>query len=129
MVCHFILYVRDQNASRQFYQEILDQDPELDVPGMTEFRLTEKCVLGLMPEKGIKRILGNSISDPEESNGISRAEVYLLVEDPQKFMARAQSAGGRILSPIEQRNWGDEAGYIADLDGHIVAFASRIPQR
>ncbi len=28
--------------------------PTFDVPGMTEFRLSERHILGLMPENGIK---------------------------------------------------------------------------
>lgn len=125
MICNFILYVRDQEASMRFYQTVLGQDPVLHVPGMTEFRLSDGCVLGLMPEKGIKRLLGVTIEDPEKTNGIARAEVYLTVESPQIFLNRAMSAGGRLLSPLEPRNWGDTAAYVADLDGHVVAFASR----
>jgi catechol 2,3-dioxygenase-like lactoylglutathione lyase family enzyme len=125
MVCNFILYVRDQEASRCFYKEVLGHEPSLDVPGMTEFRLSEKCFLGLMPEVGIKRLLGDTIIDPEKTNGFARAEVYLSVENPETFMERALAAGGRLLSPVESRNWGDVAGYVADPDGHVVAFASR----
>ena len=126
MICNFILYVRDQQASTRFYQNVLAQEPKLNVPGMTEFQLSNESVLGLMPEKGIKRLLGEAIEDPEATNGISRAEIYLTVLAPEKFMERAIAAGGRLLSKIENRNWGDKAGYVADLDGHVIAFASRI---
>lgn len=125
MKCNFILYVRDQEASTQFYQSVLNLEPHLHVPGMTEFRLSNECVLGLMPEKGIKRLLGAVIEDPEKTNGIARAEVYLTVDFPSLFLERAIAAGGRLLSSLEPRNWGDTAGYIADPDGHVVAFASR----
>ena len=125
MICNFILYVRDQDASTAFYQRVLGMEPRLHVPGMTEFRFSEACVLGLMPEKGIKRLLGAAIDDPEKTNGIARAEVYLTVGSPEMFLERAVAAGGRILSPLEQRNWGDKAGYIADPDGHVIAFAAR----
>lgn len=125
MLCNFILYVRDQDASARFYQKVLNLEPNLHVPGMTEFCLSSGCVLGLMPEKGIKRLLGESIEDPERTNGIARAEVYLTVESPEVFMARALAEGGRLLSPLTPRNWGDNAGYIADPDGHVLVFASR----
>lgn len=126
MTCNFILYVRDQEASTRFYQTVLAQEPSLNVPGMTEFHLSNDSVLGLMPEKGIKRLLGSTIQDPETTNGISRAEIYLSVLTPERFMERAVNAGGRILSKIEDRNWGDRAGYIADPDGHVIAFAAKI---
>lgn len=123
MISHFILYVRDQDASTSFYTKTLAVNPTLHVPGMTEFRISEKCILGLMPENGIKKLLGSTIQDPESTNGIARAELYLIVDDPNAFMQRAESAGARLLSPVEMRNWGHTAGYLADPDGHVVAFA------
>lgn len=125
MICNFILYVRDQEASTRFYRTVLGQEPTLHVPGMTEFRLSAECVLGLMPERGIKRLLGEAIEDPEKTNGAARAEVYLTVESPQAFLDRALAAGGRLLSSLEPRSWGDTAAYVADPDGHVVAFATR----
>lgn len=52
---HFILYVRDQARSTQFYRAVLDAAPLLEVPGMTELQLSGGAVLGLMPEAGIVR--------------------------------------------------------------------------
>lgn len=46
---HLILYVDDQEASSRFYRNVLETEPTLDVPGMTEFSLRETCTLGLMP--------------------------------------------------------------------------------
>lgn len=129
MICHFILYVRDQDASTRFYEAVLGEKPILNVPGMTEFRLSETSILGLMPERGIKRLLQGAIGDPEATNGVARAELYLKVSSPEEFMERAMAAGGRFLSGVEARNWGDRAGYVADLDGHVVAFATEIGLR
>ncbi len=126
MICHFILYVSDQARSAKFYEQVLGTRPTLNVPGMTEFKLGEGCLLGLMPEAGIKRILGEAIQDPEKTNGAARAEVYFKVPQPQEFMSRAANAGARILSPLEERNWGDRAGYVQDFDGHVIAFACPI---
>lgn len=120
---HFIFYVRDQDISTRFYERVLGFAPELNVPGMTEFYLGTGCVLGLMPEKGIKRLLGDSIEDPANARGIPRAELYLRVSDPSQYMDRAESVGAKVLSKVEERNWGDIAGYVADPDGHVVAFA------
>ena len=64
---HFILYVSDQRASAAFYEAVLDVRPVLDVPGMTEFRLGDESVLGLMPVESASRLLGLSlihISEP-----------------------------------------------------------------
>lgn len=122
---HFILYVTDQAAARDFWSATLDLAPTLDVPGMAEFQLGTGTVLGLMPEAGIKALLGQSLPDPAEANGTPRAEVYLVVPDPAAYHARALAAGARQLSPLAPRAWGDCAAYSLDPDGTVVAFASR----
>jgi catechol 2,3-dioxygenase-like lactoylglutathione lyase family enzyme len=122
-----ILYVQDQRASADFYERSLGRRPDLDVSGMTEFHLSPGCVLGLMPAKGIKRLLGEVLPDPEAAQGIPRAEFYVYVADPRAFYLRALHAGARALSPPLPRDWGDEAGYVLDPDGHVLAFARRQP--
>ena len=47
--CEFILYVSNQEQSKLFYKIVFDQEPTLDVPGMTEFTLNTFTKIGLMP--------------------------------------------------------------------------------
>jgi len=122
---HFILYVEDQAESSRFYTCVLGRNPDLDVPGMTEFRLPGGAVLGLMPMAGIRRLLGPALPDLAEGTLLPRAELYLLVEEPARFHERALAAGARELSPLLPRDWGDEAVYSLDRDGHVLAFARR----
>lgn len=119
---HFVFYVADQAVSCRFYRALLGQ-PRLDVPGMSEFLLTDGAVLGLMPESGIRRLLGEAIADPAGAQGAPRAELYLYVDDPCAWTQRALEAGARLLSALAPRDWGDEAAYVADPDGHVLAFA------
>lgn len=123
---HFILYVKDQARSAEFYARVLDCQPTLNVPGMTEFTLSESCVLGLMPEAGIKRLLGSRLPDPARAAGIPRAEIYLRVENASAFHRRALEAGAYELSGLADRDWGDRVSYCLDLDSHVLAFAERI---
>jgi uncharacterized protein len=122
---HFILYVEDQPASTAFYGAVLGRAPDLEVPGMTEFRIAEGCVLGLMPVAGIRRLLGERLPDPAQATGIPRAELYLYVDDPAAYHRRALLHGARELSPPEPRDWGDIAAYSLDPDGHVLAFGAR----
>lgn len=123
MSAYFILYVADQARSRQFYRAALACEPRLDVPGMTEFQLARDAVLGLMPEAGIRRLLGEVLPWDAAAAGAPRAELYLQVEDVAVCHARALQAGARELSPPLPRNWGELVGYCADPDGHVLAFA------
>lgn len=121
---HFILYVADQERSARFYRAALARAPRLDVPGMTEFDLPGGAVLGLMPERGIARLLGPALPDPATARGIPRTELYLLVADAATPHARALAAGARELSPLSPRDWGHTAAYSLDPDGHVLAFAT-----
>jgi catechol 2,3-dioxygenase-like lactoylglutathione lyase family enzyme len=124
--CHFILYVKDQNASTAFYSKVFQQQPHLDVPGMTEFKLFSNTVLGLMPESGIVRLLGKKLPDPSAAWGIPRSELYLLVDDPLSYHQRALGAGAENVSDLAIRDWGHVAAYCLDQDGHVLVFAKAI---
>ena len=121
---HFILYVRDQAASTKFYKSVLAESPRLDVPGMTEFDIGSNTVLGLMPEAGIRRLLGERLPNPAMARGTPRAELYLVVDDAGACHARALAAGARELSALAERAWGHRVAYSVDPDGHVLAFAS-----
>ena len=71
-VAYLVFYVSDQVASVAFYRRVLGIEPRLDVPGMCEFKLPGGAILGLMPESGIRRLLGSSLPDPALARGIPR---------------------------------------------------------
>jgi catechol 2,3-dioxygenase-like lactoylglutathione lyase family enzyme len=121
---HFILFVADQARSTAFYTGVLGIEPRQHVPGMTEFDLPGGGVLGLMPEQGIRNLLGAALPDPAAARGIPRAELYLVLTEPRGYHARALAAGARELSPLLPRDWGHVAAYSLDPDGHVLAFAS-----
>ena len=79
-----------------------------------------------MPEKGIKRLLGEALPEPSNANGFAKVELYIRVESPEVFLKRALEQGAKELSPIQPRDWGDRAGYVLDTDGNVIAFASPI---
>jgi len=122
---HYILFVADQERSKNFYSSLLDSEPVLHVPGMTEFELFSESILGLMPAGGIKKLLGEAIKDPALASGIPRSELYLLAENAEELHLRALKIGALELSPFQLRNWGDYAGYSLDPDGHVLAIARR----
>ncbi|MDX2359272.1 MAG: VOC family protein [Crocinitomicaceae bacterium] len=121
----FILYVADQRKSTVFYSELLGMQPVLDVPGMTEFRFSDHCKLGLMPEKGIAKIITPTLHHPELGTGIPRCELYLKMDNAAECYQRGVQIGAKEISPMESRGWGDTVGYLADFDGHVLAFAKK----
>ena len=121
-----IFYVNDQEASCKFYQNIFRMPADLNVQGMTEFHLSVNCKIGLMPNKGIAKILVDKIPHPDSGNGIPRCELYLFVENIQLEFDNAIKSGAKLISPIIERDWGDKVCYFSDPDGHIIAFAEKM---
>ncbi|MBN2362652.1 VOC family protein [candidate division WOR-3 bacterium] len=121
-----VLYVSDQKRSAEFYKNIFRKEPDLDVPGMTEFDVFENLRLGIMPNDGIASILKEKTLHPSKGNGIPRCELYLYVEDLEFEYENAKKTGAVEISPIEKRNWGDRTCYFSDPDGHVLAFAEKI---
>lgn len=121
-----ILYVNDQEISSTFYERIFRTKPNLNVPGMTEFIISENCKIGLMPNKGIAKILADKTPHPDTGSGIPRCELYLYVDNIQSEFDNAVECGAKLICPITEMNWGDNACYFSDPDGHILAFAEKI---
>ncbi len=122
---HIILYVVDQEISKTFYTDLLNQAPVRHVTGMTEFELNSNVILGLMPNSSIARIITPTLPNPSEAVGIPRCEVYLYIDDLTTHFERIKNSNVQMVSPLENRNWGDSAFYVADPDGHVIAFAER----
>lgn len=121
MKSHLIFFVSNQERSTLFYETVFGFSPLLNVPGMTEFQINNETVFGLMPETGIKRLLGDKIINPAKAQGIPKAELYLVTENAEGIYKRAIESKAVILSPFEKRSWGHLVAYFADPDGHIVA--------
>jgi len=118
-----ILYVSNQSLSTQFYTKVLNLEPTLNVPGMTEFTLLVNFKLGLMPENGIAKIITPITPHPKLGTQIPRCEIYIRVYNPEEYIKRALINGAKNVSPLKNRDWNEKVGYVADLDGHILAFA------
>ncbi len=118
----FILYVSNQEKSTRFYESLLKIKPCLNVPGMTEFKLSEYVKLGLMPESGIAKIISPQMPNPKKGRGIPRCELYLKVKNADEYFKRGVLLGAKEISELKNRDWGERVGYISDFDGHIIAL-------
>jgi len=121
-----ILYVKDQEKSTTFYQNLFRTKPVLHVPGMTEFVFSNYSKLGLMPNKGIAKIISEKVPHPDLGTGIPRCELYLVVDDVKTEYENALNCGAMLVNDLADRDWGDKVCYFSDPDGHILAFAEHI---
>jgi uncharacterized protein len=123
MQAFLIFFVDNQKTTTEFYSKVLNLDPTMNVPGMTEFTLPDGTKIGFMPNNSIKKLLGEKLPDPAKAMGIPRSEIYLMVSDPAQYHDRAIKNGAKELQALQAMPWGQEVAYSLDPDGHILAFA------
>lgn len=61
------------------------------------------ALIGLMPSSSIKKLLADTIQDPQLADQIPRAEIYLRVHDPLLFFERSLRAGVKLLSQVQKK--------------------------
>jgi len=62
------------------------------------------------------------------SDGSSPVVIYVYVEDVDKTVERAITAGAKVLFPVQNQFWGDRIGWIMDPSGHVWTIATRIEE-
>ena len=117
-----ILAVEDLSRAARFYREAFNWPTRVEVPVFVEFELPDGRGLGVYQREGFARNAGQMPELPAPG-AISGAEIYLRCDDLGAAIARVERAGGRRLSARAPRDWGDEAAYYADPDGHVVVVA------
>ncbi len=118
-----ILAVADLQRSRRFYQDTFGWPARVEVPVYVELALPDGRGLGLYRRENFAHNTGQEPQALPEG-AIAGTEVYLHCDDLHAAVARAQRAGGRLLSAAAPREWGDDAAYLADPDGNVVVLAT-----
>jgi catechol 2,3-dioxygenase-like lactoylglutathione lyase family enzyme len=116
-----ILAVRDLQRAVELYRSF-GWEQVVEEAVYAEYLLPGGMRLGLYQRTGFGKNIG---MEPIEipPGGAGPAELYLHSDDPLDTIERLKRAGARELSALARRDWGDEAAYLADLDGHVIAVA------
>ena len=123
---HLVLAVSDVDRSKAFYDQAFGWQPHLEWPGTyAELVVEGDDRLGLYRREGWSISSGGDpVTVPDGSH--APQYLYVRVDDLDAATDRLAEAGASPLSPRTERNWGDEAAYFADPDGHVVAVARRL---
>ena len=78
--------------------------------------------LGLFEREGFAGTVG---AEPLRVENSAPAYLDVRVDDVDEAITRVTSAGGRPLSPLSRRDWGETAAWFADPDGNVIAVAGR----
>ena len=116
-----ILAVADLSRSLDFYTKAFDWSIRTQSKSYAEFELPGGLALALCTAEGFEKIVGSPPRLAE--NGVSSVQVYLRSDDLPRSIARLHAAGARALSKASDRDWGEEAAYFADPDGHVLVVS------
>lgn len=108
---------------RSFYSALLGWQQVVDAPVYVELASSAGLRLGLYQDDAFSRNTGVPPAAPPAPTSTTRTELYLHCEDLDDAVTRAHASGARILATRSPKPWGDEAAYIADPEGNVVALA------
>jgi predicted enzyme related to lactoylglutathione lyase len=91
-----------------------------------EYLVPDGGAVGLYARDGFANEVG---AEPVEidKGRVSSSYLYVRVDDVDATVAAIQEAGGRPLSELAERAWGERAAWFADPDQNVIAVAQRVP--
>jgi uncharacterized protein len=116
------LGVKDIERAKRFYEKVFGWTVSSASNDHIIFFHTPGIVVALYP----RDLLAEDVSVAQKGSGFTG--VTFAHNVPEKthvaeFLARAESADGRIVKPAQDVFWGGHSGYFADLDGHLWEVA------
>ena len=124
---HVIFAVDDLARSLAFYEQAFGwpRNDRIDFDNYVELLPPDGGSLGLYQRHGFARTVG---AEPENVAGdrVAPAYLYVRVEEVEAVVRRLEAAGGRPLSPLAARSWGETAAWFADPDGNVIAVAAAL---
>ncbi len=110
-----LIVVEDMVRSRQFYEQLLEQQVKFDFGVDVAF----ESGLTLHLKSHFQSLLGDATRypvTPKAHNG----ELYFESDDIESVYQRLQAAGVEFIEAIQEQPWGQWAMRLYDPDGHIL---------
>ncbi len=117
-----VLFVKDIQASRHFYEAILGQKVEMD------FGVNVGYVGGFAIWQGehAEQIIFGAQAG-EGAYGAKNCELVFDVDDMDEMFARVTQANVPLVHPIVVQPWAQRVFRAYDPDGHVVEFGEPMP--
>jgi len=121
-----LIGVSDLKRAKQLYSEGLGCPIDKDYPAFVSFNLGEgSSQLGLYPRDA----LAGDAGVPADGSGFRGVSLHYIVPSTKQVdevLDQATRAGGKLVKPAQNAQWGGYFGYFSDPDGHLwkVATAS-----
>lgn len=111
------LGVRDLGKAVSFYRDGLGwPQSSASVGDFAIFNLSTGTALALYPRDALAA--DANVRDCGGFGGITLAQNVMSKQQVDLVLADAVKAGGVVLKPAQEADWGGYSGYFADVDGH-----------
>lgn len=117
------LGVADVERATAFYLALGWPLSSASVPGQVSFFRTAG---GLLAVWGATELAGDAAVPARAEAGFRGVSLSINVADPAEVdaaLTAAAAAGGTVVRPAHQTDWGGYSGYFTDLDGHLWEVA------
>jgi predicted lactoylglutathione lyase len=117
-----VIGVKDMATAKKFYVSV-GFEVEKEYPGFVGFKPAEGAVtLGLYPREGLEKMVGLP-----SVNGWSGVVLNLNLTGRSRVdevVHAATSAGGKVVNPPHDAQWGGRVGHFCDPDGYVWQVAA-----
>lgn len=113
LVCA-LLVTADMAAARQFYEEVLGQQVEMDLGANLSF----KGGFALQSRESWEGLIGKRIEQPQA--GREDFELYFENPDFEAFAKRLEGFPIRYAHAVREQPWGQRVVRFYDPDGHLI---------
>jgi uncharacterized protein len=124
-VVQFEITGRDPAKLHRFYSALFGWQLQ-DTPGghSAGYQRTSADETGLPGAVGPTRSGPNADREPGWDGGYGQLTLYVEVEDVDEAVSRAQTLGGRLVSPVHEVSGRSlRIAFVADPDGHVVGLS------
>ena len=125
------LCVRDAVRALEFYKKVFGatelerHDEPSGKVSMAHLKIGDSpLMISDEASEHVREYAQESDARSPESLGGASSSVHLYVPDVDRVFKRAVAAGAKVISPLEDRRWGDRIGEIKDPFGHIWCIAT-----
>jgi predicted enzyme related to lactoylglutathione lyase len=110
-----VIFVKDMQASRRFYEDLLEQKPKLDMDGYVGYESSLYLWGEAYAYQAIFQLPSETIT-----RGPARFEIFLDSDELEYHWQRLNAAGVKVIHPIMEMPWGQQVLRVYDPDGNIV---------
>ena len=116
-----VLFVRDLEVSRKFYEGLLGQKVLMTTDPNVGF---EGGLAIWQRDYAWKTVFGNKRPLESEHNNL---ELYFETEDLEEAVQALTTAGVRLLHPIQEQPWAQRVARFYDPDGYVIDLGEPMP--